>query len=93
MINTPEQIEAHTLSALAEIKTIYKLATARLESLEPGQVIPVTTLAESIAEDFGPDWSGAKLYYVLSFLFKDYPGVEFKKGKGGGARLKTTPIK
>lgn len=72
----------HIESSLAKIRSIFEEASAAIEALKPGEKIPATVLAKTIAEKRG--LPGAQLYPTLLFLFKDYPGVELKRGAHGG---------
>jgi hypothetical protein len=65
-----------------KIRPFLEKAVERIDALKPGEKIPATKLAEDIAKEFG--MSGSQLYPTLLFLFKDYPGVDVKKGAHGG---------
>jgi hypothetical protein len=72
----------HIEDCLAKIRVIFEQASAQIEALKPGEKIPATALAESIAKQYG--MTGPQLYPTLKFLFDKYPGVDIKKGAHGG---------
>ena len=72
----------HIEDCLAKIRGIFEQASAQIEALKPGEKIPATALAESLAKQYG--MTGPQLYPTLKFLFDKYPGVDIKKGAHGG---------
>jgi hypothetical protein len=77
---TNQQHIDHQLSLL---RTILEEASEKIEALKPGERLPATQLAHTIAAKY--EINGIELYTVLKlFLFKGYPGVKFNKGRNGG---------
>jgi hypothetical protein len=72
----------HVDDTLNVIRVFFEKASTQIEAIAPGEKIPATTLADDIAKEHG--MTGAQLYPVLLFLFKDYPGVDLRKGAQGG---------
>lgn len=72
----------HVENSLDKIRSIFESASARIEKLAPGEKIPATQLAADLAKEVG--MTGPQLYPTLLFLFKDYPGVDVKRGAHGG---------
>lgn len=72
----------HVELSLDKIRKLFEKAALRIEALRPGEKIPATALAELIAKEEG--MNGPQLYPTLLFLFKDYPGIEVKRGAKGG---------
>jgi hypothetical protein len=74
----------------SKIRPLLEEASDVIEALKPGEKIPATELAKVIAERHG--MTGPQLYPVLIMMFKDYPGVEIKRGAHGGI-YRPLPIK
>ena len=72
----------HIETSLSKIRLIFQEASAIIDGISPGQKIPATTLAKTIAEKHG--MTGSQIYPTLLFLIKDYPGVEIRRGAQGG---------
>lgn len=72
----------HIENSLTNIRVIFEEAAERIEALKPGEKIPATKLAQDIADRH--DMTGPQLYPVLLHIFKDYPGVEIRRGAHGG---------
>jgi hypothetical protein len=72
-----------------KIRPLLLEASDIIEALKPGEKIPATELARIIAERHG--MTGPQLYPVLVFLFRDYPGVEVKRGAHGGISRPLVP--
>ena len=73
----------HLNLSLELIRPIFELARLKIEALKPGEKIPATKLAEEVAKEI--DMECAQIYTMLSlFFFKNYPGVDVKRGRFGG---------
>ena len=78
-MKTPNE---HIDEVIAEIRASFVKASLRIEDIKPGEKIPATQLADSMAKEQGK--KGHQVYPVLKLLFKGYPGVEVRKGRDGG---------
>jgi hypothetical protein len=71
------------------LRPIFEKAAAKIDSLRPGEKVPATELAKELGKEIG--MTGPQLYPTLLFLFKDFPGIEIKRGAHGGlCKLPTT---
>jgi hypothetical protein len=75
-------IKQHIEEQLNEVRNLFFKAATRIEALKPGEKIPATQLAQDLAKEEGK--TGPQVYPVLLRLFKDYPGVEVRRGAQGG---------
>ncbi len=78
-----KQVLSHVEEVLDDIRALFIKAATRVEALKVGEKVPATKLAEELAAELGKK-SGPTIYPILVLLFKDYPGVEIKKGAQGG---------
>ena len=77
-----KEVEQHIENALNEVRALFVKAATRIEAIKPGEKIPATKLADTLAKEIGK--TGAQVYPVLTCLIVGYPGVEIKKGAHGG---------
>jgi hypothetical protein len=78
-------IEQHIDNALnTKIRPLLVEAAQLIEALKPGEKIPATELASRLGAMHGMNKSS--IYPVLKFMFDGYPGVEIRKGAGGGIK-------
>jgi hypothetical protein len=78
------EVTLHIEAALNEVRALFLKAAERIEAVKPGEKIPATKLAEDLAKEQDPDLTGPQLYTTLKILFKDYPGVDIRRGAHGG---------
>ncbi len=79
--------EEEVSRTLAALRPLLEKASAQIEAIKPGEKIPATELADSLAKEIG--MTGPQLYPTLKFLFDGYKGVDVRKGAHGGIyRLK-----
>jgi len=82
--------QQHIENNLVLLRTIFEETAAKIEALQPGERIPATQLAQTIAAQH--EINGIELYTVLKlFLFKDYPNIKINRGRNGG--LEKLPMK
>lgn len=72
----------HIELSLAKIRVIFSDVSDYIEKMTPGQRVPATVLAAEIAKKH--NMTGAQLYPVLQFVFKDFPGTIKRAGVKGG---------
>lgn len=72
----------HVEDSLNKIRVIFEKASTKIEALKQGEKIPATKLAEELGQEIG--MPGPALYPTLLFLFRDYPGIEIRRGAHGG---------
>lgn len=77
-----QEVLQHIESSVDEIRALFTKAATSIESIKPGEKIPATVLAETLAKEIGK--TGPQVYPVLKYLFDNYPGVEIKRGAHGG---------
>ena len=77
-----KEVEQHIENALNEVRALFVKAATRIEAIKPGEKIPATKLADTLAKEIGK--TGPQIYTVLSYLTAGYPGIEVKRGAHGG---------
>jgi hypothetical protein len=81
--------QQHIDHQLFLLRTIFEEASAKIEALKPGERLPATQLAHTIAAKY--EINGIELYTVLKlFLFKNYPNLKVNRGRTGGLEKLTT---
>lgn len=76
------EVEQHIEKALNDVRELFVKAATRIEALKPGEKVPATKLADTLAKEVGK--TGAQIYPVLAYLTVGYPGIEVKRGAHGG---------
>lgn len=66
------------------LKEILTEASVYIENMEANKTKPATKLAGEIGDKFS--LSQQEAYSILVHFFKEYPGVEVRKGAHGGIR-------
>lgn len=75
--------QQHIENNLTLLRTILEETSAKIEALKPGERIPATQLAQTIAARH--EINNVELYTMLKiFLFKGYPGIRINRGCKGG---------
>jgi hypothetical protein len=74
--------EEEVARTLATLRPLLEKASAKIESIKPGEKTPATELADELAKEIG--MTGPQLYPTLKFLFEGYRGIDVRKGAHGG---------
>lgn len=82
----PDQAEAHLEEIMADVRKAFDYAIVKMDALKPGDRLSNKDLAEECAKLIGKEKQ--QFYYTLRILLQDYPGVEIKRGRSGGIKLK-----
>lgn len=89
-MNRQEIVDAHIEKALANIRVFFVEASKRIEAVKVGETISSTGLVQSLAKEASVDLDkeicAGTLYPVMMQMFKNYPSVTCKTGKGGGLK-------
>lgn len=72
----------HIELKLSLIRRLFEELSTRIDALEPGERLPLTNYANSIARKYG--LSGNQLLPIILMLTRDYPGTITKYGPKGG---------
>lgn len=82
----PDQAETHLEEMMADVRKAFEYATVKLDGLKSGDRLSNKDLAEECANLIGKEKQ--QFYYTLRILLQDYPGIEIKRGRSGGIKLK-----
>ncbi len=78
-----DETKQHLENTLLKIRPLFEKAAELIDALKPGEKIPATELAKTLAKECG--MTGPQLYPTLKFLLNDeYPGVAIRRGAHGG---------
>jgi hypothetical protein len=77
-----KEVLDHIENAVNEVRTLFTRAADIIETIKPGERIPVTKLADILAKDNGE--KGASIYPMLKILTDTYPNTIVKRGAHGG---------
>lgn len=82
----PKHVDEHLEEMMAEVEKAFQFAVDKLDKLKVGDRLSNKELAEQCANLIGKEKQ--QFYYTLRILLQDYPGIEIKRGRSGGIKLK-----